>query len=631
MYVALLAHPHQLRRTESERVVDTPPENDTQFVNPDPKDARLQMEGGRFIQMDLAGTLYNLKKTLMQDVGFFERDFLYRAGIACARDSITTMFDKTLPADPRTALETLLEAYKRRGYGTFVIEEFDPKKMMTGIVSTDSAEAWAFQRNKDLQRRPVCAYTSGVLSYVCSVALLRNLHGNPGLQAHETECIGEGANQCKFVVGPAEELTKIFPDLDTPKDSFSEHELKLNEEILAKNLELQSLNLELERQVRKRTEEFWRSEENYESVVRMSPNPIAIITMRGKITSLNSAGLKMLGYDMEEDVLDLDVSSILLDGERAWEKIVWTIEKEGRATGLEIGLVDRSGRKLTGQVYARFAGLAPGKCVEAIFRDVTNQKLMEEQVKEARSESEFLNDLLSHDIINYTISALHFLGTARRASEMKEETREKIDVITRDIQHAFELASSVRDLSRVKMADESTKDEIKDLQLLVTEAIEDSKTMYFDKRTTFNLQRTPEPKFARAGALASRLFANLLSNSIKFDQHEEVVIDVTITAVIQNDLPYWRTDIADRGTGIPDSEKKSIFERFGRSSSKMAGTGLGLFVAKSIAEMYGGSIWAEDRIRGDPARGAKMVVLLPKADDRQIAELRTKGTNASQP
>jgi PAS domain S-box-containing protein len=614
---------------ESETLPDRTTKANTPPAEPNLKDIDLHREGARFILIDPAGTLYTLKKTLMQNVGFFENDFLYRAGVAGARESLSFVDSKALPTDPRKALEAMLDVFAGRGYGTFTIQGIDPDKRIVRLISSDTAEGWSFQRNNDLQRVPVCAYARGMLAYVCSAALLGDVHSDPGFIAHETGCIGAGAKECGFVVGPMEELVKFIPDLDVPKGSLSEHELRLNEEILAKNLELQGLNLELERQVRKRTEESWRSEENYESLVRQSPDPIALITMAGKLTHLNSAGLKMLGYNSDDDILDVSISSIFLDREHAWEKMIWTIEKEGRAAGLEMTLVDKSGRRLNSQVYARFAELAPGRCVEAIFKDVTEQKLMEEQVKEARSESDFLNDLLSHDIINYTVSAMHFLGSVRKTEELSEDAKKKLDVVTRDIQGAVDLAISVRDLSRVKMADQKPVEEVRDLQLLVAEAIEDSRMMYFDRSTKFNFQRSTEPRYARVGALGSRLFANLFTNSVKYDQHEVVTIDVTISDADEDGVQYWRTEVTDRGMGIPDSDKKQVFDRFRRGNTKVAGTGLGLFVAASIAKTHGGKVWAEDRVPGDSTQGTKMVVLLPKADSRQIAQLRTRGSAAS--
>jgi len=601
---------------------DDTQESITKPASSGPKDP----ERTRYVIIDPAGTLYSLKRELMQDVGFFEGEFLFRAGVAGARESFSHMDPGALPNDPRKALEAMCSLFEERGYGSFSVKDINPDSMVARVVCPDTAEGWSFRRNNSLQREPTCSYARGMLSFVAGLALGGGRHEELDFVAREIECIGAGADECVFVIGPRHEIVKLFPDFVPVKDSLSEHELRLNEEILTKNLELQGINLDLERQTRKRTEDYWRSEENYRALVGQSPDPIALITVAGKVTHLNPAGLKMLGFGSIDELADVNMSSILGDAENAWQKIIWTIEKEGRAAGLEMTFVDKAGRLLTGQVYARFADLATGRCVEAIFRDVTEQKHMEEEIKEARSESDFLNDLLSHDIINYTVSALHFLASIRKSGGLDLESKKKLDVITKDIQGAVGLAISVRDLSRVKAADQEPGDEIRDLQLLLSEAIEDARMMYFDRETRFNFQKAPAPRFAKAGALVSRLFANLFTNAIKYDQHEMVTVDVIISDYVERDTQYWRTEIADRGVGIPDSDKERVFDRFRRGNTNISGTGLGLFVASMIAKANGGRIWAEDRIEGDSTKGAKMVVILPKADARQIAQLTTRRT-----
>ena len=583
---------------------------------------------GRFVTLDAAGTIYHLKKTLMADFGFFEKTFMYRAGQEGAKEAFSGTGKELLQKEPRAVLEAFLQKFVDRGYGTLIIESFDAGRRLISLTSSNMAEAWSFVKNADLQRDPICSYTSGLLSYVCQVAFHNRLGGDIVFRAHETDCIAEGKKECKFVIGPAEEIIRLFPDIDAPKETMSERELKLNEEILLKNLELQNLNLELERQVRKKTEDLWRSQESYESLMKLSPDPIATITLSGKISSLNSAGIEMLGLG-QESTQEPDMSSVLAGGMREWEKIVWTIEKEGKVDGLESDLVRLDNRRLKGRIYARFADLPGGKYVEALFKDVTDEKAMEEEVKEARSESEFLNDLLSHDIINYTISALHFLQSALKTPDLTHDAKGKLEVATRDIQNAFDLASSVRDLAMAKAEGEEPPELVKDIQVLVAEAIEDSKAMYFDRKLRLNFQKSAEPKYVAAGAIASRLFTNILTNAIKYDQHEEVVIDVTIDNVSESGKTYWRVKISDNGVGIPDEDKQRVFERFERSSTLVRGTGLGLFVAWMIAKAYNGRIWAENRVAGDHTKGTTMIVLLPKAEEKRVAQLRTKPSRIS--
>ena len=70
-----------------------------------------------------------------------------------------------------------------------------------------------------------------------------------------------------------------------------------------------------------------------------------------------------------------------------------------------------------------------------------------------------------------------------------------------------------------------------------------------------------------------------------------------------------RVEIAvlDSGTGIPESRLKEIFDSF--VTTKQHGTGLGLSIARTIVEMYGGRIWAENREHG----GAAFRLVLPLA------------------
>jgi signal transduction histidine kinase len=57
--------------------------------------------------------------------------------------------------------------------------------------------------------------------------------------------------------------------------------------------------------------------------------------------------------------------------------------------------------------------------------------------------------------------------------------------------------------------------------------------------------------------------------------------------------------VLDCGTGIPENKLKEIFDSF--VTTKQHGTGLGLSIARTIIEMYGGKIWAENREHGGAA------------------------------
>jgi signal transduction histidine kinase len=88
---------------------------------------------------------------------------------------------------------------------------------------------------------------------------------------------------------------------------------------------------------------------------------------------------------------------------------------------------------------------------------------------------------------------------------------------------------------------------------------------------------------------------NLLDNAVKYSGHKvQVVVELA-----QSGANQLAVRVKDEGVGIPPSELKRIFKRFYRVPNTMAlrvkGTGLGLFIVRSVAERHGGRAWAESQ------------------------------------
>jgi signal transduction histidine kinase len=108
------------------------------------------------------------------------------------------------------------------------------------------------------------------------------------------------------------------------------------------------------------------------------------------------------------------------------------------------------------------------------------------------------------------------------------------------------------------------------------------------------------------GERLAQVLANLLENAAR---HSPPAAPVTISATVADGGVV--VAVADRGPGIPESERARVFERFHRSDAARAaddgGAGLGLSIARWIVELHGGHIRAEE----NPGGGCRMVVLLP--------------------
>lgn len=102
---------------------------------------------------------------------------------------------------------------------------------------------------------------------------------------------------------------------------------------------------------------------------------------------------------------------------------------------------------------------------------------------------------------------------------------------------------------------------------------------------------------------------NLFDNAVKYSgEQREIVVDVRTP-----DMDKVLLSVHDLGIGIPRSELKRIFNRFYRATNPLAGqvkgTGLGLFIVRSIARRHGGDVYAESEGEG---RGSTFTVRLPR-------------------
>jgi signal transduction histidine kinase len=107
-------------------------------------------------------------------------------------------------------------------------------------------------------------------------------------------------------------------------------------------------------------------------------------------------------------------------------------------------------------------------------------------------------------------------------------------------------------------------------------------------------------------ARITQVISNLVSNGIKFTKRGMVYIGIEENKQDNNLQKFIVVTVKDNGTGIDPDIFPRLFEKFASKSCK--GTGLGLFICKSIVEAHGGRIWAENNAGG---KGATFSFSLP--------------------
>jgi len=131
---------------------------------------------------------------------------------------------------------------------------------------------------------------------------------------------------------------------------------------------------------------------------------------------------------------------------------------------------------------------------------------------------------------------------------------------------------------------------------------------------------TMEPEIhqesVRANEMLASVFRNLLKNAIQ--HNDKKIPKITVSSIKQQN--HIRIRVTDNGPGVSDAVKKEIFGK-GEKGLDSDGTGIGLYLVKSLVETYGGDVWVENKEEGSDhdsqppidttAEGAVFVVELP--------------------
>jgi two-component system sensor histidine kinase VicK len=209
-----------------------------------------------------------------------------------------------------------------------------------------------------------------------------------------------------------------------------------------------------------------------------------------------------------------------------------------------------------------------------------------------------------------------------------QQHRKLVDVIIRNAHKLENLAEDILDVTRIESGRLQLSMEKIDLYELVKGVVSDFQAVIknkFDKNENSSnraiiclKEEYPDDWAADPGqertmivlADANRIvqvIANLLSNAVKFSkQRDRALITVTTGTRVIDNKSMAVVSISDQGQGIDPQIVSRLFQKFISGSEK--GTGLGLYISKSIVEAHGGKIWAENNTLG---RGATFVFTLP--------------------
>ncbi|HZA08257.1 MAG TPA: HAMP domain-containing sensor histidine kinase, partial [Nitrososphaeraceae archaeon] len=249
----------------------------------------------------------------------------------------------------------------------------------------------------------------------------------------------------------------------------------------------------------------------------------------------------------------------------------------------------------------------------SIFENLWKQTELYEGLKEIdKLKDEFIN-IAAHELRTPIQPILGLSGVLR--SRIKDsEQQELLDVIVRNAKRLQRLSEDILDVTKIESHNLVLKKEVFNLNDIVSNAISDTMNHIIkeNKENSVKLEFINSKENGKEGegnSLAiidadkdriSQVISNLLTNAVKFTN------EGTIRVAVQRKDNEVIISIKDTGTGIDPDILPRLFTKFATTSN--TGTGLGLFISKSIVQAHGGRIWAGNNSDG---KGATFYFSLP--------------------
>ena len=355
---------------------------------------------------------------------------------------------------------------------------------------------------------------------------------------------------------------------------------------------------------RKQTEKILlENAERFRGLVISLPQVIYETDALGNITFVNDAVFQVFGFLRDDMAKITSVNQFIMseDREKVKEHMIQML-KSGEAGSFEYMAVRRDGKPFPIQIYA--APIIREKSAvgtRGIILDVSNQKKSEIALKELLEKSWQISEMktnlitfASHELKTPLVPILGWSELIEKSLRNGQTLDKLIDLeditsITRAAKKLAKIIDNFLDVGRIQ----SNRLELQKREQLIADLMERAIESVTPLAKTFNVTIHNDIKDQLLyvdGFRIEEVFTNLLSNAIKYSPPNS---EVGVTSERLKDL--YAVSIKDQGIGFTPEQLQDVWHPFstsylGKSDSPFPGTGLGLFLSKSIVELHDGKI-----------------------------------------
>lgn len=353
-----------------------------------------------------------------------------------------------------------------------------------------------------------------------------------------------------------------------------------------------------------REDELRQNQRRFEAVFEDPKMLVGMLDLDGTLLHVNGTALAFVDVALED-----------VTGKPFWETPWWSddvrnsvqqwVERAagGEYVGYETDLEQPNGEtlRLSGTIRPVTDDTGAPTSLIVSARDITEQRNRYHDLEQTRDRLAVLNQVVRHDLRN---DMQVVRGRARLlADHVDDEGMDHLEEVLLSAEEAIDLTTTARTLTETILG---TGDETRSVSVrhTVSSAVDTARSRHEQAAITVYGMGT------NVTILADDMFEsvihNLLQNAVVHNDTDLPEVEVSIERANGSVL----LSVADNGPGIPDDRKNDVFGR-GEKGLESPGTGIGLYLVRTLVEGYGGDVWIDD----NEPRGSIFRVRLPVEEE----------------
>jgi PAS domain S-box-containing protein len=364
--------------------------------------------------------------------------------------------------------------------------------------------------------------------------------------------------------------------------------------------------------------ELKQARDQLDTILRSIKDSIVVLDEKFNILFHNDAAAKAFGFELTEEPVQYSTSDInksvdIFDEDHLVLNRLGVIEQLSKSIDKNEPITLIIKNKTTGEEswhklkISQAMSSREAQIYVVVGHDFTETKMTQNELLKQKEETSLFLDIISHDMIN-------FLSIIKGSLDLIDLKEDKVSInkllgnAKRSSIRSMELLKNVSVLMKQQLL---SPDDLVPINLLLTlENVENAlKEAYKERKINIEIQGITKSMMIKADSLIEQAFFNVLTNSVKYDDKENIEIEIKLESHNRKNKEYI-ISFNDYGRGIVPGERHKLFSRFAVFRDQGKGSGLGLSIVKTLIERYQGKVWVESRVPEDYKQGTKILFQL---------------------